>query len=144
MICSQCGEEMRMTEKDTSSGRDFREYECSRCGHTDWEDRGSAFWKILSEFNEEFREIADNAEPVHTPGNLSEPLQAQPVPQPPLQPPPQPPPRPQIPQPEAVIFAEREEFQQPAVELWNPEPEPESEWKPSLWDRFGSWMGWGR
>jgi ribosomal protein S27AE len=54
MICSRCGEEMRMTEKDTSSGRDIREYECPGCGYTDWEERGPALWKILSDDREEF------------------------------------------------------------------------------------------
>jgi hypothetical protein len=44
---------MDMTEKDTSSGRDIREYRCSRCGHTDWEVRGPALWKILSDDREE-------------------------------------------------------------------------------------------
>jgi hypothetical protein len=38
---------MRLEEKDTSSGRDIREYKCSECGHSDWEDRGPALWQIL-------------------------------------------------------------------------------------------------
>jgi hypothetical protein len=53
MTCEKCGEEMDLTEKDTSSGRDIREYKCSRCGHTDWEVRGPALWKILSDDREE-------------------------------------------------------------------------------------------
>jgi len=52
MVCSKCGKEMRMTEKDTSSGRDIREYACDNCGHTDWEDRGPALWQILSDDRE--------------------------------------------------------------------------------------------
>jgi hypothetical protein len=44
---------MHQVEKDTSSGRDIREYEC-QCGHSDWEDRGTALWKILSDDREEF------------------------------------------------------------------------------------------
>jgi hypothetical protein len=53
MICSKCGEEMRMTEKDTSSGRDIREYACDGCGHSDWEVYGTALWKILHDDREE-------------------------------------------------------------------------------------------
>ena len=53
MNCSKCGEPMRMTEKDTSSGRDIREYACDNCGHTDWEERGPALWQILSDDREE-------------------------------------------------------------------------------------------
>lgn len=49
MICPKCGEAMRMVEKDTSSGRDIREYECTVCGYSDWEDRGAALWQILSD-----------------------------------------------------------------------------------------------
>ena len=55
MNCSKCGEPMRMTEKDTSSGRDIREYACDGCGHTDWEVRGPALWQILSDDREETR-----------------------------------------------------------------------------------------
>jgi len=55
MICSKCGEEMRMTEKDTSSGRDIREYLCDSCGHSDWEDNGKALWQILHDDREEAR-----------------------------------------------------------------------------------------
>ena len=49
MICPNCGESMHMTEKDTSSGRDIREYLCPGCGHSDWEDNGVALWKVLSD-----------------------------------------------------------------------------------------------
>jgi hypothetical protein len=54
MICAKCGDEMRMTEKDTSSGRDIREYACDGCGHTDWEVQGPALWQILSDDRKEF------------------------------------------------------------------------------------------
>ncbi len=57
MLCAKCGEEMRMTEKDTSSGRDIREYKCDGCGHSDWEDNGTALWQVLSDYRE-----ADEAE----------------------------------------------------------------------------------
>ncbi len=65
MICAKCGEEMRLTEKDTSSGRDIREYKCDKCGYGDWEVRGLALWQILHDDREEFeaakaaREAAD-------------------------------------------------------------------------------------
>jgi len=54
MICERCGEEMRMTEKDTSSGRDIREYLCPGCGNSDWEVYGTAMWQLLSNDREEF------------------------------------------------------------------------------------------
>jgi hypothetical protein len=53
MICSKCGEEMRMMEKDTSSGRDIREYLCDGYGHADWEVYGTALWQILFDDREE-------------------------------------------------------------------------------------------
>jgi hypothetical protein len=53
MQCDKCGSEMHQTEKDTSSGRDIREYVCPQCGHSDWEDRGKALWQILSDAREE-------------------------------------------------------------------------------------------
>jgi hypothetical protein len=45
---------MRMTDKNTFSGRDIREYKCDQCGYEDWEDRGTALWQILSDDREEF------------------------------------------------------------------------------------------
>ncbi|HEY1209298.1 MAG TPA: hypothetical protein VGE85_08010 [Terracidiphilus sp.] len=60
MNCSKCGEPMRMTEKDTSSGRDIREYACDGCGHTDWEVRGPALWQILSDDREEAKAVKTN------------------------------------------------------------------------------------
>ena len=53
MICARCGEAMRMTEKDTSSGRDIREYMCEGCGYSDWDDNGTALWQVLSDYREE-------------------------------------------------------------------------------------------
>jgi hypothetical protein len=44
---------MKLEEKDTSSGRDIREYKCTKCGYSDWEDRGTAMWKLLSDAREE-------------------------------------------------------------------------------------------
>ncbi|MGB0072723.1 MAG: hypothetical protein WBP71_07210 [Terracidiphilus sp.] len=49
MICTKCGNPMRQTDKNTFSGRDIREYECTGCGHEDWEDRGTAMWQIFSD-----------------------------------------------------------------------------------------------
>ncbi len=62
MICVKCGEQMRMTEKDTSSGRDIREYACSACGHSDWEEHGTALWQILSDDRKELEEADLNDE----------------------------------------------------------------------------------
>jgi hypothetical protein len=69
MICAKCGETMDQTEKDTSSGRDIREYKCSRCGYSDWEDRGDALWKILHDDREEF----EASRITHTPANIPDP-----------------------------------------------------------------------
>ncbi len=52
MNCQRCGTDMNQVEKDTSSGRDIREYVCPKCGHSDWEDRGKALWEILSDARE--------------------------------------------------------------------------------------------
>jgi len=68
-----------MTEKDTSSGRDIREYLCPGCGNSDWEVHGTAMWKVLSNDWEEWerekavREAAEQAaskagQPKCTPG----------------------------------------------------------------------------
>jgi hypothetical protein len=54
MICAKCGEPMRMTDKNTFTGRDIREYTCDACGYESWEDRGKALWQILSDDREEF------------------------------------------------------------------------------------------
>jgi DNA-directed RNA polymerase subunit RPC12/RpoP len=54
MDCAKCGEPMRMTDKNSFSGRDIREYKCDRCGHEDWEDNGEALWQILHNDREEF------------------------------------------------------------------------------------------
>ncbi len=53
MQCPHCNCEMRQTEKDTSSGRDIREYKCDQCGFDDWEDRGKALWQILHDDRED-------------------------------------------------------------------------------------------
>ncbi len=57
MDCAKCGEPMRMTDKNTFSGRDIREYKCDGCGYEDWEDRGTALWQILSDDREEFEAV---------------------------------------------------------------------------------------
>jgi len=67
LVCSKCGEEMRLTEKDTSSGRDIREYVCDGCGHSDWEVYGPALWQILSDDREEFLAVQANRNSVNAP-----------------------------------------------------------------------------
>lgn len=69
MDCAKCGEPMRMTEKDTSSGRDIREYKCDRCGHSDWEVCGPALWQILHDDREEYEaaKAAQDAAQTHPP-----------------------------------------------------------------------------
>jgi len=77
MICTKCGETMDQTEKDTSSGRDIREYRCGRCGHSDWEDRGDALWKILHDDREEFEASRSADAPVDAPAPQSGPSEPQ-------------------------------------------------------------------
>lgn len=43
MNCLRCGQPMRRTEKESSSGGAIREYVCDLCGYRDWEDAGVAF-----------------------------------------------------------------------------------------------------
>ena len=64
MTCAKCGANMRLDEKDTSSGRDIREYKCSECGHSDWEDRGPALWQILHDDAQERLAAAPPPPPV--------------------------------------------------------------------------------
>jgi hypothetical protein len=68
MNCTKCGQEMRMTDKNTFDGRDIREYKCDSCGHEDWEDRGTALWKILSDDREEFEAAKAAREAATAPG----------------------------------------------------------------------------
>ena len=47
--CPRCGGRTRMTEKDTMSGRDMREYGCDACGWTHVFEFGVALWQRLSD-----------------------------------------------------------------------------------------------
>ena len=53
MICTKCGALMDQTDKNTFTGRVIREYECRKCGHTDWEDDGVALWQVLHDAAEQ-------------------------------------------------------------------------------------------
>jgi predicted RNA-binding Zn-ribbon protein involved in translation (DUF1610 family) len=44
--CPQCGAAVE-EEKDTSSGRDFRIYDCTKCKWSEIVDLGIALWKAL-------------------------------------------------------------------------------------------------
>lgn len=52
-VCPDCALEMDQIERTTFTGRDMREYQCSRCGRKKIVDCGKALWEILSEANEE-------------------------------------------------------------------------------------------
>jgi hypothetical protein len=43
---------MDQTDKNTFTGRVIREYECRKCGNTDWEDDGIALWQALEDLQE--------------------------------------------------------------------------------------------
>src|SRR5438270_3472557 len=50
--CPCCGSALEQTEKDTSSGTDWREFTCRSCGHKASENRGQALWELLSDARE--------------------------------------------------------------------------------------------
>lgn len=49
--CPKCGGDID-TEKDSSSGRVMREYSCPKCRWSDYEEEGTALWKVLSDDRE--------------------------------------------------------------------------------------------
>ncbi len=53
MICTECGAQMDQTDKNTMTGRVIREYECHKCGHSDWQDDGVALWKVMHDAREQ-------------------------------------------------------------------------------------------
>jgi predicted nucleic acid-binding Zn-ribbon protein len=53
MTCTKCGAVMDQIDKNTMSGRVIREYECRKCGNTDWADEGIALWKVMHDAREE-------------------------------------------------------------------------------------------
>lgn len=66
--CPHCGGYLRFSEKDTSSGREIREYVCDDCGRSVIEDRGKALWQILHDDREETeRKRAEEARAARSP-----------------------------------------------------------------------------
>jgi hypothetical protein len=53
---------MDQTDKNTFTGREIREYLCRSCGHSDWEDCGTALWQVLHDDAQE-RAAARQADP---------------------------------------------------------------------------------
>ena len=47
MKCPECGKQMDLYEKDTSSGRDMRTYVCHPCNKYVDVDNGIALWQVL-------------------------------------------------------------------------------------------------
>lgn len=56
--CPDCGGDLRLEEKFTVTGHDWREYRCVKCGKSVTEDHGTALWQLLHDD----RESADVAE----------------------------------------------------------------------------------
>ena len=52
MGCPRCGNELRLEDKDTSSGRDMRTYRCDSCQESQIVDFGMATWKAMSDSRE--------------------------------------------------------------------------------------------
>ena len=46
--CPECGAGTRQVEKDTSSGREMREFACTACKWSHIFDCGPALWKLMS------------------------------------------------------------------------------------------------
>jgi rubredoxin len=46
-VCQKCGGATRFEDKNTFTGREFREYRCEVCREPVVEDRGTALWQIL-------------------------------------------------------------------------------------------------
>jgi DNA-directed RNA polymerase subunit M/transcription elongation factor TFIIS len=80
MDCAKCGNSMRMTDKNTFTGRDIREYRCDACGYEDWEDRGPALWQILSDDREEFEAAKAAREAAADPDSQADPPQSKQTP----------------------------------------------------------------
>ena len=59
--CPKCGGELRFLEKDTSSGREYREYRCKQCGEYVTLGGNVALWQMLHDSNQE-RADTDQAE----------------------------------------------------------------------------------
>jgi hypothetical protein len=84
MDCSQCGQPMRRTDRDTTTGRDIRAYKCDGCGFEDREDTGKAFWQALSEYNEEYQ--AEQTKRTRAERRAARPLPPEPPPKLPFEP----------------------------------------------------------
>ena len=56
MKCPECGQEMDLEEKDTSSGRDMRTYFCRPCDKRVDVDNGVALWQVLHDAREKDEE----------------------------------------------------------------------------------------
>lgn len=50
--CPDCGGALRFVDKNTFTGREFREYRCEKCGREVVEDRGIALWQVLHDAQE--------------------------------------------------------------------------------------------
>lgn len=51
--CPHCGGELRFLEKDTSSGRDYREYRCTKCEKLVTLGGDVALWQRLHDAKKE-------------------------------------------------------------------------------------------
>jgi len=45
--CPKCGGELFQTDKNTFTGKVWREYTCRSCGHIVDVDEGTALWQVL-------------------------------------------------------------------------------------------------
>lgn len=69
-VCQHCGGPLRFLEKDTSSGREYREYRCEKCGEMVTLGGDVALWKVLHDDAEERRArqaTAYDPEPMNPP-----------------------------------------------------------------------------
>lgn len=50
--CPVCGGATRQTDKNTTTGEDWREFTCQACGHIEDVNYGTALWKVLDDAND--------------------------------------------------------------------------------------------
>lgn len=66
--CPHCGGDLRFLEKDTSSGREYREYRCMKCGKLVTLGGEVALWQVLHDANEKLEAKRRAAETSAGPG----------------------------------------------------------------------------
>ncbi|MFI5072435.1 MAG: hypothetical protein ACHP8A_16255 [Terriglobales bacterium] len=64
--CPHCGGELEFLEKNSFTGRVFRDYWCAKCERVITEDDGVALWQVLHDANQAERDAAAAPSPADT------------------------------------------------------------------------------